>query len=210
MPTRSFAAMCDAVFHWESGLKEGEPGAIGIYSDSPGDRGGPTRWGVTLATYTQFLGRTATAAEVRAMPETDAVAIYAKSFFADPHLDLLPAGSLLQFEVFDIAVGSGPRRAIILLQQTLSENGYPCAVDGLLGRETAAQADAAWRVLRGGLVVRLIEARVAYYDLIIRRDPSQEIFREGWHSRANMLRAEAMATLDQAAAAPGEAPQAAA
>ncbi len=175
------------VFHWESGLEAGQAGTIGVFSDDPSDHGGATRWGVTQATYSAFLGRPATSDDVRAMPEADAIAIYRKLFYQGPHFDQLPPG--IQEEVFDIGVGSGPRKAASLLQSVLTVAGYPCAADGVIGPGTVAAALAANAQLGDAVLIgRLIDAREAYYAAIVAANPSQLKFARGWHARAEKLR----------------------
>jgi len=191
---KSFAEMCDDVFHWESGLEAGAPGTIGVFSWTQGDHGGPTRWGITQATYTAWRAERglppATPDDVRNMPEADAVSIYNVLFCHGPHFDELPDG--IREEVFDIGVGSGPRKAAELLQQTLTDVGYPCAVDGQIGPATVAAAVAADQALGDdGLLNRLIDEREGWYAEIERRDPSQLKFARGWQKRAEELRPRA-------------------
>ena len=202
--TRTFAQFVDCVVHWECHLDEGQAGPVGIYSDTPGDAGGPTRWGVTLATYAAWCRRNGmpapSAADVQAMSFDIAAQIYHDDFYVGPALDRLPAGSLLALEVFDIAVGSGPGEAIWLLQDVLQQQGYPVAVDGVISTDrsrpsqTADAAARAWTERGGAFVAALIDRRRAYYREIVAADPAQAIFAAGWDWRATRLLAEAQAT----------------
>jgi lysozyme family protein len=48
----------------------------GGYVDHPADRGGPTNFGITLATLADFVGHPVTASDVRLLDETTARTIY--------------------------------------------------------------------------------------------------------------------------------------
>ena len=82
----------------------------GGWSDDPRDLGGATMKGVTLTTYAAFKGRAVGKAELKAIPDTDLSAIYRDGYWDAVDGDLLPAGPDLC--LFDIAVNSGPARAL--------------------------------------------------------------------------------------------------
>jgi lysozyme family protein len=79
--------------------------------------------------------------------------------------------------VFDCAVHSGPSRSIKLLQRA-------CGVveDGVLGPVTLASA---------GTVdpLKVIAVRRDFLEGLIKKDPSQEVFRKGWMNRTDDLAA---------------------
>lgn len=103
----------------------------GGYTNHPSDPGGPTNWGITLARYSEFLGRKATAADVKAMPLAHAKAIYKPKYWDVLALDLpdFPAG--VDYALFDYSVNSGPARAAKVLQRIVSANA-----DGKVGVKT--------------------------------------------------------------------------
>jgi lysozyme family protein len=82
----------------------------GGWSDDPRDPGGATMKGVTLATYAAFKGRAVSKAELKAISDVDLFAIYRQGYWQAVDGDELPTGPDLC--LFDIAVNSGPARAL--------------------------------------------------------------------------------------------------
>ncbi len=153
------------------------------------DRGGPTKFGITQKTLSAWLGRFATIGEVQALAEDTAREIYERNYFYAPRLDSLPA--LIQPILFDVAVNSGPRRAVQMLQNVLNEAGFgPVDVDGTLGPQTRKAAQAAAAEMGAYLVNALVEERLAFYKQIVADDPSQIVFQDGWANRAEEFRQE--------------------
>jgi lysozyme family protein len=87
----------------------------GGFVDHPRDPGGATNLGVTLATYSRWIGRQATKAELRRLTPRDVAPIYRKGFWDAVRADDLPSG--LDYATFDYAVNSGPGRANQELQK---------------------------------------------------------------------------------------------
>lgn len=83
----------------------------GGYSNDMADPGGPTNWGITLADARKYWKTTATASDVKAMPQATAIQIYNQKYWMTPQYDCnqLPPG--LDLAVFDLGVNSGPGRA---------------------------------------------------------------------------------------------------
>lgn len=154
----------------------------GGFVNHPADRGGPTNFGITQKTLSQYLGRAATVEEVRALQRDVAEDIYRKDYYVAPRIDTLPAR--IQPFVFDSAVNHGPRRAVRFVQQVCNQAGFgPLDVDGICGpntRRVAAQAD---RVMGDWLLAALVEQRRNFYHAIVRADPSQDVFLDGWLNR---------------------------
>jgi len=107
----------------------------GGWVDHPADPGGATNRGVTLATLSDWLGRTATKAEVKALTVADVAPIYRERYWNAVKGDDLPAG--VDLMVFDLAVNSGPGRAAKFLQEVV---GAPA--DGQIGPATLAKVNA--------------------------------------------------------------------
>jgi lysozyme family protein len=161
----------------------------GGYVNHPSDRGGPTKYGITQATLAAWLGRPATADDVRALDEDTAREIYAQRYYHGPRIDSLPEA--VRPVLFDVAVNSGPRRAIMMAQQVINEAGFgPVDVDGALGPQTRKAVDRAAAEMGPYLVNALVEERKAFYAAIIARDPSQAVFERGWMARAEEFRQE--------------------
>ena len=106
----------------------------GGYVNHPADRGGPTNFGITAQTLGSWrkLGRPATAAEVQALTETEARAIYRQQYITDPGFEVITHPALLHLLV-DAGVHSGAKRAAQWLQAALG-----VAADGVIGPKTRA------------------------------------------------------------------------
>ncbi len=95
------------------------------------DNGGPTNLGVTQATLSAYLGRSASVEEVQALDRPTATQIYQTLYWDKVWGDKLFTG--LDLCVFDAAVNSGPPQAIKWLQRAA---GAPD--DGVMGDATLA------------------------------------------------------------------------
>lgn len=93
------------------------------YEDVPGDNGGPTKCGVTIADVARYNGVKCPQRgypgwadlmqKVKDLSQADAGVIYKRYYWDDCNADKLPAG--LDYAVVDYAVNSGPGRAIPVL-----------------------------------------------------------------------------------------------
>lgn len=113
------------------------------YSNRRADRGGPTKYGITLATLRRRLwpvsvrsGSDATATDVRRLTESDARAIYRFAYVIRPGFDRLPAP--LDDAVIDAGVLSGPTTAGRWLQDACNDLGEKLRRDGAVGPLTLA------------------------------------------------------------------------
>lgn len=151
-----------------------------VYTNDPVDRGGPTKFGITLATLRDYHRDDAvTAEEVENLTRAEAVEIYRSMFVERPKFTLITNPHIRAFLV-DWGVNSGPRRSIRALQTLV---GAPS--DGILGAFTASKANAAdprW------LYDSLIRERLEFVDAIVAHNPSQERFIKGWHNRINSFK----------------------
>ncbi|MDH2311418.1 glycoside hydrolase family 108 protein [Methylobacterium brachiatum] len=151
----------------------------GGYVDHPADPGGATNLGVTIGTLSDWLGRPATKAEVKALTKVSVAPIYRRNYWNAVRADELPSG--VDYCVFDFAVNSGKGRAIPSLQRALS-----VADDGKLGPLTLA---AATSKDAGQTIERICADRLAF----LRRLSTWPTFGRGWTARVEGVRAEAMA-----------------
>lgn len=146
----------------------------GSYVDHPADRGGPTKYGITLKTLSDWRGRSSTADDVKKLTEVEAREIYRERYMTAPKLHLITDVKVRALAV-DCAVNHGPQQAVKLLQ--LSARVFP---DGIFGPKTR---DAVNNMTPSALYARLCAARVRYYGQIIRKDSTQHVFAEGWANR---------------------------
>jgi hypothetical protein len=154
----------------------------GGFADHPADRGGPTNFGITLKTLASWRKQPVDANDVRSMKVDEAREIYRTRYYSLPKINELPV--LLQPLTFDMSINHGPGTAIKLLQRVLNENGQQCRVDGSIGDETVASAQAACNAVGDGLINGLVDKRIAFYEAIVANDESQRVFLKGWLRRA--------------------------
>lgn len=151
----------------------------GGYVNHPADRGGPTNCGITRETLAAWRGCSVTVDDVKCLTPSEAAEIYRASYYYAPGIDTLP--SALQAHVFDIAVNSGPKTGIKLLQRALNRLEAGIKEDGVLGPVTRAAAEA---YPSSDINHTLVEVRLRYYDDIVAADPKQRAFIDGWRKRA--------------------------
>jgi lysozyme family protein len=167
----------------------------GGYVNDPDDPGGPTKYGVTLATLRRLNrdltgDRRVTEADIRALTEAEAARIFVDQFFKAPGLDRLPEA--IQPSVFDMYVNSGAN-AVRILQRLLCDMRMAVDVDGVIGPQTALAAGRAQTAAAGFFADAYgIARRNYYYALGDARPASRKYCRRrdggkgGW-----ILRAEA-------------------
>jgi lysozyme family protein len=152
----------------------------GGYSDTPGDAGGPTDFGVTQLVYSAYRAAHGlpdqSVANIAASEVSD---IYKSEYWDAVHGDELPAG--VDLAAFDSAVNNGPGTSAKLLQQAAG-----VTADGSIGPATLAAVNAADP---HALASRMIDMRVAYYRQICIAHPLDEEFLDGWLNRCAALRA---------------------
>ncbi len=144
----------------------------GGYSNHGADRGGETNHGITKAVAIEngYTG------DMRVIPKDVVEKIYRLKYW-----DVCKCGQMTEpmgIVVFDSAVNHGPSRAAKLLQKT-----FGMAEDGIIGPKTMSQA----LIADMDDVKEFLENRRKFYDEIIARDPTQLVFKAGWHNRINAL-----------------------
>lgn len=158
----------------------------GGFVNHPADRGGPTKFGITQRTLSEWLGRPATADEVRTLDEETAREIYVALYLARPRIDTLPPEIVPQ--VFDMAVNHGPRRAVRILQEVLGLAGWAVDVDGVVGPQTRKAAFEAQAEMGPFLTNAIADQRANFYRRLAAADPSQRVFLQGWLARADAFK----------------------
>ncbi|HHH89709.1 MAG TPA: peptidoglycan-binding protein [Aliiroseovarius sp.] len=167
----------------------------GGYVNDPDDPGGATKYGVTIGTLRR-LGLDLTGdgkvdrRDVKRLSREQARDIFITHYFRRPGIDALPEP--LQASVFDMYVNAGAN-AVRILQRLLRKMGYEIAVDGAIGPETIAAAQAAQMSAPDFFADAYgIERRNYYYALADRRPASRKFARRRDGSKGGwILRAEA-------------------
>lgn len=141
----------------------------GGWADHPRDPGGATMKGVTLATYSDWLGRQATKDELRAISDEHLRTIYKARFWDAVRGDELPSG--VDYVVFDMAVNSGPGRAARMLQAAVG-----ATPDGSIGPKTLAAVQAQDPA---ALIAAFQRSRQNFLEAL----PTFDAFGKGWTRR---------------------------
>lgn len=157
-----------------------------LYTDSPVDNGGATKFGITLRTLRYYrrlvTGDAALAvskADVQALTVDEAVACGVRVFAAEPSIDRI-ADWRTRLMVYDYGFHSGQPRAIKALQASLGLQ----AQDGVLGPITLELAAAVGEPLL--VALRVLTAREEFMQDLM-RTPSQRTWLLGWWKRTTRL-----------------------
>ncbi len=153
----------------------------------PGDRGGPTRFGIASAFHPELVAEHYfdVVDGEPVVPNDEALAIaekvYAESYAAPLNLDEVEDQNVAN-RMLSFAINESPREAIVILQKALNSLGYWLAVDGVVGHHTlfainSTQPDALINALRA------FEAQF-YRDLVAAR-PEMKPLLQGLLNRAN-------------------------
>jgi lysozyme family protein len=159
------------------------------YTDHPLDKGGPTRWGITLNTLSTWRNQRCTPEDVRELSQTEARAIYRHMYVVQPGFDQVEIVSAsIAAEVIDTGVNMGQPVAGRMLQRALNAFVKPPAkllvMDGLIGQTTLGYLRS-YLNSRGPegerVMLMLLNSQQAMrYMEICERDPTQKAFFFGW------------------------------
>lgn len=173
--------------------------AEGGYVDNPRDPGGATNMGITRKTLAAWRGVAPwwhlPKSAVSALGRAEAARIYFARYWQPAAAGQMPHG--LDLAVFDFAVHSGPRRAVMTLQALLDVRQ-----DAVVGPKTrAAIALKAGQKELAGLIKAYFRARLNFLKSL----PTYRHFAKGWQARIRQMRAQSLAM--NAARASGSSPE---
>lgn len=145
------------------------------YTNDPADRGGPTKWGITLKAWQEYRGpwSSVTAEDVKEITEAQARDFYGEKYIVGPKFNQL--SEMLTPMIVDCAVNHGVSRATKWLQKAVG-----ATVDGAIGPKTIQASQAAPVV---ETYLRVCAIRLRFYAEIVANDPSQLKFINGWVNR---------------------------
>ena len=152
----------------------------GGYGNHPSDPGGPTNFGITLADARRYWKSDATAADVRAMPQSVARDIYRQRYWSVLRCDALPDG--VDYAVFDYGVNSGVGRAGKVLRRILNLPDRSSTV-------TNEVIAAASRIDLAQLVTAICTERLAFLKAL----KTWSVFGRGWGRRVAGVQSAALA-----------------
>ena len=160
-------ALLDAIIQREGG-----------FIDHPADRGGPTKYGITLATLAAWRGRAVTREDVHGLTINEARAIYEDRYIRQPGYDCIEDVRLRE-QVVDAAVLHGAPRATRWLQDVAGVKA-----DGVLGPVTARAIRRIHPEVTGR---RFAALRIRFIGRLVTKEPSQAVFCAGWLNRATQF-----------------------
>lgn len=147
----------------------------------PGDKGGPTKFGVTLNTYRQFFGNHKTPEDLKNMSMREWKYIFYYGFWGPCKADQIENQSLATL-IMDVCYMSGRVTAIKKIQRCLGG----LQVDGIVGKNTL-------RVLNEfpeDSFYKIYQMRKDWFNAIVAKDPTQKKFLKGWINRLNSVNYE--------------------
>jgi lysozyme family protein len=153
----------------------------GGFVNHPQDPGGMTNLGVTARVWEEWLGRPTNEKEMRALTPTMVKPLYKRKYWDACRADELVDG--VDYCVFDVAVNSGPGRAIKFLQSCVG-----VTADGGFGPATMAAVNEAQKD-----PARLIELYSARRLEFLQSLKTFETFGKGWSRRVEEVKGKAIA-----------------
>lgn len=144
----------------------------GGFVDHPSDRGGPTNWGITQATLSEYRGRDVTVDDVRQLTRDEAREIYEITYINAPRFNQIHYQPLRDL-VIDCGVNHGTRRAARWLQRAAGVGD-----DGVVGPITLRAVNE--RSDARELYRKVLATRARFFGRLITRDRAQAAFAAGW------------------------------
>ena len=145
------------------------------YTNHPADRGGPTKWGITLKAYRSLVDEYADQRTIQNLTEAEARAFYNRFYVVEPGFDRVHP--LVIPLLVDCGVNHGPKRAAKWFQKAVGAKQ-----DGIIGPNTLAAAAEEKAV---SIYLLVCAYRFRFFGAIVGRDESQAVFISGWNNRGS-------------------------
>lgn len=150
----------------------------GGFVNHPEDKGGITNCGITLETFRSFLGQDKTVKDLQSMSYGMWKEIIKAGYWDKVKGDEIENQSLAEL-IADWCVNSG-LSAIRKVQEVLG-----CKPDGIVGPITLSLINTSDAE---NLHERIWNARQQFYINIVKRNPRQKVFMNGWMNRLNRFK----------------------
>ena len=154
----------------------------GGYVNHPSDPGGMTNLGVTARVWQEWVGHEVDEKQMRALTPEMVAPLYKRKYWDACHADEFVSG--LDYAVFDVAVNSGPGRAIKFLQSCVG-----ATPDGGYGSITSALVKKAQEEDPLRLISVYCSKRLEFLESL----KTFPIFGKGWSRRVAEVKADSLA-----------------
>lgn len=144
------------------------------FTDRRADRGGPTKYGITQQTLTEWRNKKVTARDVAELTEKEARQIYEARYIKLPGFIKIK-DDRVRAALVDWGVNSGPMTAIKYAQRLVGERP-----DGVIGQLTEKAINRADPVK---LALRINMTRLRFCGRIVAEDPHLHLAIEDGHTR---------------------------
>ena len=149
----------------------------GGFVDHPADKGGATKFGVTIKTLRDWRRQPVGKQDVMELDESEARLIYRHAFLVAPAFDQITPLRLREL-MFDWGVHAGPDDPSRALQRLLGAKP-----DGVIGPLTLEAFRRTGEERRAQIYKGVLAARCRQAADILDTDPSQAVFFAGWCNR---------------------------
>lgn len=153
------------------------------YTDNPEDSGGPTKFGITMKSYSIFKGVYVGPEDIQNLTLESAGPFYQTRYW-DPLLCAQIKKVGIATAVFDSSVLYGVGTAALLAQEALSACGFPLKLDGVIGDKSVIAFN---EVDEDSFLKAFVDLIISRADKVISLNPKNSVFRNGWVNRANRL-----------------------
>ncbi len=150
------------------------------FVDDPHDKGGATRFGITLNFYQETIDKKATSEDIKNLTPNTVGFLYHKYFWEPNRYQLIDSQKIAN-KIFDLCVNIGPH-ANKMLQQAINMAALELTVkeDGIIGSQTIAALN---KLSEDKVYSELIEEALQYYTNLVKNNPDQHVYLEGWLHR---------------------------
>lgn len=152
----------------------------GGYTNHPDDLGGPTMKGITLNTYRQYCGKEKTIQDLRNISYGTW-----QNIMKDMYWDKCRADEIDNQSVAEILVDWCVNSGLVGLRKVQEMLGTKA--DGIAGPITISLINSS---NSRELFERIMNARKQFYTNIVKRNPTQKVFMNGWMNRLGMFKYE--------------------
>lgn len=152
----------------------------GGYTNHPDDLGGPTNKGITLNTYREYCGKEKTVQDLRNISYGTW-----QNIMKDMYWDKCRADEIDNQSVAEILVDWCVNSGLIGLRKVQEMLGTKA--DGIVGPITISLINSSDSE---HLFQRIWDARKQFYVNIVKRNPTQKVFMNGWMNRLGMFKYE--------------------